>query len=139
MIGGADGLDTLQGGDDNDYIRGSGSKDTKSGGPGGDTFAYATFGDSKPSTARDVILDFDPWSGDKIDLSLIDAKPALAGNQAFTWIGWNKALTKPGQLTGVQSGNNVIVKANSDTDKAAELEIQLNNVFGPLSSSAFVP
>lgn len=140
VIGGADGSDTLNGGDGNDYIRGSGGKDTKSGGPNADTFAYATLGDSRPGSAtRDLILDFNPAEGDRIDLSLIDAKPKVAGNQAFTWIGWNKVLKQPGQLTASQSGSHIIVKANTDTDRTPELEIQLSNRTGPLSAGAFVP
>jgi Ca2+-binding RTX toxin-like protein len=138
VIGTAAGLDIIHGGDGNDYIRGSGDKDTMDGGPGGDIFAYATFSDSNPGTARDQITDFNPFE-DKIDLSLIDAKPKAAGNQAFTWIGWNKTLRRPGQLTAARSGSNIIVKANSDTDRAAELEIRLSNVSGQLSASAFIP
>jgi hypothetical protein len=74
--------DTIVSGSGNDLIYGGLGADTLTGGAGGDVFQYRSIADSTVS-ASDHILDF--MSGtDKIDLSLIDANPATAADDAFT-------------------------------------------------------
>ena len=60
------------------------------------------------SAAMDQILDFTPGT-DKIDLDRIDANTAVAGDQAFTWIGSN-AFSGVGRrsfapISGVATGS----------------------------------
>ena len=78
------------------------------------------------STNRDVITDFDHLVDD-IDLMGIDANTAIAGNQAFRWVG-TAALTGAGQLGYFTSGGNTIIRGSNDADAASEFEIQLNGI-----------
>ena len=48
-------------------------------------------------TARDVIYDFSSAQADKIDISAIDARTAVSGNQAFTFIGAAEFSKKAGE------------------------------------------
>ncbi|MGZ9063454.1 MAG: M10 family metallopeptidase C-terminal domain-containing protein, partial [Allosphingosinicella sp.] len=77
--------DTLKGGGQADLIHGNLGADTLAGGGGADMFRYDSIAEST-SASRDQILDFTPGT-DKIDLSRIDARTNLAGDQAFIWIG----------------------------------------------------
>ncbi|MGZ8286740.1 MAG: M10 family metallopeptidase C-terminal domain-containing protein, partial [Allosphingosinicella sp.] len=77
--------DTLKGGGQVDMIHGNLGADTLAGNGGADTFRYDSTAESN-SASRDQILDFTPGT-DKIDLSRIDARTNLAGDQAFIWIG----------------------------------------------------
>jgi VCBS repeat-containing protein len=80
-LAGSQFANSLTGGAGADLIAGGGGADVLAGGLGADTFVFTATSDSAP-TARDVILDF--GTGDKIDLSGIDANTGLAGDQAFT-------------------------------------------------------
>jgi len=73
------GDDRLDGGADNDVIWGGWGNDVMTGGAGADTFYFSTKSDI---FAYDIITDFQ-HGVDKIDLSAIDARPDLAGDQAF--------------------------------------------------------
>jgi Ca2+-binding RTX toxin-like protein len=76
--------DVITGGAGNDTIYGAGGADTMRGGAGNDTFAYINAAHST-AVAMDQILDF--ATGDKIDLSGIDAYTTLNGDQFFAFIG----------------------------------------------------
>ena len=54
----------------------------------------------------------------------IDANTAIAGNQAFRWVG-TAALTGAGQVGYFTSGGNTIIRGSNDADAASEFEIQL--------------
>lgn len=114
LIGGG-ANDTLIGGTGNDLITGGGGRDTMTGGAGADTFIFSALADlGNTSAGRDIITDF--LSGqDKINLSGLDANSALAGDQAFTFIGAAN-FSAPGQLRyaqGVLYGN---INANLGSD-----------------------
>lgn len=79
LVGGA-GNDHLIGGAGNDLLTGGAGQDTLTGGGGHDHFVFTALADSKVA-APDLITDF--TSGDRIDLSAIDANSAASGNQAF--------------------------------------------------------
>jgi serralysin len=117
-------LDTLYGGTDNDVLNGGAGRDSLFGGAGDDQFFsgadadtvfggaganvlfFSTAANGGNGTQRDVIRDFQTRVDD-IDLSFIDAKTAVAGNQAFTFIGAG-AFTAAGQVRyvgGVLSGD----------------------------------
>jgi Ca2+-binding RTX toxin-like protein len=123
-IYGGNGLDTLYGRSDNDAVFGDAGndsvfgwygddelsggtgRDTLSGGAGADQFYFLTVAEAGNGALRDVIGDFQVRVDD-IDLSFIDAKTAVAGNQAFAFIG-AAAFTGTGQVRyvgGVLSGN----------------------------------
>jgi serralysin len=90
----------LSGGGGNDRLIGGDGRDFFTGGAGNDVFvgeinATKTASKSGP-IAVDVILDFQ--SGDKIDLSGLDANSAASGTQAFTFKG-TSANKSAGDLT----------------------------------------
>ncbi len=148
LVGGG-GIDTLHGGDGDDRLAGGGGGDTLRGGlgrdvmsgdAGADRFDFNATGESGLTAAtRDRIADFAAGGGattvDRIDVMTIDADAGLAGNQAFIFGG---AFTA-GHIRAVQSGANVRLRFNTDSDAAAEMEILLDNVLaGDLNSGDFV-
>jgi hypothetical protein len=84
-IDGGSGNDTINGGSGADFVQGGLGADTLTGGAeaagaaDADTFYYASW-----SEFGDTITDFE-HGVDKIDVSAIDARPDIAGNQAFTF------------------------------------------------------
>ena len=103
---------------------GSGGRDVATGGAGRDLYDYDHTSDSLPGSAnRDVINDF-AHNSDKIDLTGIDANTAVAGNQAFVWLG-DSPLTGAGQVDFITSGGNTIVQASTDADCTPEFQIRL--------------
>jgi Ca2+-binding RTX toxin-like protein len=111
MVGGL-GNDTLWGGVGGDYLVGN---------EGADIFQYTTVEDSQNIVVngvsqQDQIADFTQGQ-DKIDLSAIDANPALAGDQAFVFIADPAHYT--GDWTGVvwqTTGANGIATINVSID-----------------------
>lgn len=85
-LSGMAGNDRLIGGAGDDHLIGGAGADTLTGGLGADVFVFTTANDSL-SSGMDRIADFSQLDADRIDLSLIDANIALAGDQAFTFIG----------------------------------------------------
>jgi len=118
---------TLAGNDGANTLTGGGGKDALSGNSGADTFRYVATTDSGVgATLRDVIADFSSGEGDLIDLSAIDAIPATAGDQDFSFIGSNafSATDASGQLR-FEAG---ILYGSTDADATAEFEIELTGV-----------
>ena len=84
------------------------------------------------STTRDVITDFTVGQ-DKIDLSTIDTRSTVSGDQAFTFV--SSFTTTAGQVRYSVG----IVYLNTDTDTAAEFAIQLTGtVPASLTAASFV-
>ena len=75
------GNDVLDGGEGDDFLWAGQGDDTLTGGGGADTFYYGATSDFN---TVDTITDFQQGV-DKINLAAIDARPDLAGNQAFTF------------------------------------------------------
>lgn len=127
---GGDGDDLLLGGDGNDVLRGDGGRDTLNGGTGLDRFVYTTIAQSPAGALRDVIAGFDgvggTTAGERIDLSGIDARPMIAGNQAFVFIG-TAAFSAAGQVRVVDSGSNTLLQAEVTGDRTADLEVLIND------------
>ena len=100
LIIGNDVSNRLYGNDGDDVISGGAGVDYVSGGAGNDTFIADINGALVPAKrgtlSLDVIMDF--ASGDKIDLSAIDANLNASGDQAFSFIGTN-ANKAAGQLS----------------------------------------
>jgi Ca2+-binding RTX toxin-like protein len=109
LTGGA-GANSLNGGLGNDTLVASGGVDTLTGGgsagllalrPYVDRFVFNSVTDS-PNASPDIITDFAPSIGEKVDVSGIDANTLLAGNQAFNWIG--NILPTPARLSQGELG-----------------------------------
>jgi Ca2+-binding RTX toxin-like protein len=133
LLAGGAGNDTISGGAGNDVLIGGAGKDNLSGGSGNDTFDFNILSElGLSSTTRDVIIDFTVGQ-DKIDLSTMDARSTLAGDQAFTFV--NSFTTTAGQVR--YSGG--IVYLNTDTDTAAEYAIELvGTIPASLTAASFV-
>jgi Ca2+-binding RTX toxin-like protein len=124
---GSSAADVFKGNEHNNFFQGGGGKDTCSGGSGRDLYDFNAVADSAAGRAtRDVITDFDHLV-DQFDLMGLDADPTAAGDQAFRWMG-TAALTGAGQVGSFTSGGTTIVRASTDADAAAELQIELSGI-----------
>ena len=84
-----------------DVLTGAGGADVLKGGAGNDSFVYLAIGDSTVAVAgRDTIADF--TTGDRIDLSAIDANGEGPGDTAFTF--GTGAFTAAGQIRVLDFG-----------------------------------
>ena len=99
---------------------------TLSGGAGADSFVFASGESSKLHASADRITDFSHAQGDTIDLAAIDANSALAGNQAFTFIGAGAFGKVAGQLHAVLDGGNTYVEGDVNGDGLADFAIRLD-------------
>jgi Ca2+-binding RTX toxin-like protein len=125
---GSSAADTFRGDELANYFRGGAGKDTFTGGSGRDLYDLNTVGDSPVgSTTRDVITDF-AVGVDNLDLAGVDADATVAGDQAFRFVGTAGLGTTPGAVGYFTSGGNTIVRASTDADSTAELEIQLTGL-----------
>ncbi len=115
VLAGGAGNDRLDGRAGNDLLFGQAGKDTLIGGTGSDRFVFQLVTDSTVA-APDEINDFtvNPAATaafiDRIDLSAIDARAGVAGNDAFTFIG-SAAFTAEGQIRAVASGADTLIRS----------------------------
>jgi serralysin len=63
-------------------------------------------------------------TGDRIDLSAIDANTTAANDQAFAF----GTATGKGRLWVANVGNQTVVRGNTDNDAAAEFELAIEDV-----------
>lgn len=122
FVMGGFGNDRMNAGAGNDRLYGGVGADYLTGSTGSDRFVFRAANESLFSY-RDVIADFQE-DFDRIDVSVVDARADIAGNQAFTFIG-GAAFTAPGQVSYNYYGNNTIVKFNTDLDATAEMDIMI--------------
>jgi len=127
LVGGA-GADTINGGTGTDVLYGGSGADNLYGGTSADRFVFRSTSDS-PTSARDSIRDFSHSQGDKIDLSGIDAKTTVAGDQAFTLV---SSFTKvAGQLTVGAEGDHLVVAGDVTGDGVADFAINVYTTLKP--------
>lgn len=134
-LNGGAGADTLRGGAGNDTLTGGPGRDSLAGGSGADRFDFNAAAETGIIAAnRDVIADFKRTESDKIDLASIDANIAIAGNQAFKFIGaaaFNDANASA-QLRYDPVAK--ILSGSTDADNQAEFQIALTGVSSLLAS-----
>jgi serralysin len=128
----------LRGGGGADLLFGDAGRDTLTGGSGADLFAFAggDFGGTTAATA-DMILDFSKAQGDKIELSLVDARTNVAGDQAFAWIGTASFSGSAGQLRYAQTGGDTVIYGDTNGDRVADFAIALDGTIA-LAGTDFV-
>ena len=146
-------FENLTGSDFNDSLRGNGlanvitggkGKDLLAGGGGNDIFDFNAATESGAAFNKlDSVLDFN--TGDKLDLSGIDANTGTATNDAFTLLSSISSITSASSLFGASpaagtlrfvTGTGVLY-GNTDTDAAPEFAIALVGVTS-LTSAALV-
>ncbi|MEZ5776087.1 MAG: calcium-binding protein [Hyphomicrobiaceae bacterium] len=150
IINGGDGLDSLSGGagsdrlnggTGDDYLNGGAGRDFLTGGSGGDTFDFDAVSHIGKNGTRDVITDFQ-HNLDTIDLSSIDAKTGVGGNNAFKWIGGQGFHGVKGELHYVKinlpgtASDKTIIEGDTNGDGKADFQIQLTGLKG-LSAGDF--
>jgi Ca2+-binding RTX toxin-like protein len=124
---------TLEGGGGNDFLFGGLGKDVLIGGAENDIFKYSKLMETGLGVKRDVISDF--ASGDKIDLSAIDAKLGLTKNDAFTFLSNAPTLATANGSLWFKAG---VLYGSTDRDVAAEFEIELTGVTSMTSADFFL-
>ena len=146
LLYGRDGNDRLEGNSGNDILYGENGDDGLLGGVGQDRF-YGGAG------ADDFIFDDGDFAGmtsstaerihdfaqglDQIDLGAVDANSALAGDQAFAFIGTGAFTGVAGQLRYQQISGNTYVQGDTDGDGDADFWIRLDGLHS-LQASDFV-
>lgn len=128
---GLGGADMLKGGIGNDSLEGGAGADQLYGEAGLDRFVFARdtdIGGGDTGLPQDTIRDF--ASGDRIDLSLIDAKTTVAGNDAFGFIGTGAFTGVAGQLHWRQDAATSRTLAEGDTngDRVADFQLALTGL-----------
>jgi Ca2+-binding RTX toxin-like protein len=118
-------------------LRGNLGADRLTGGAGNDDFAYSAVADSNAAGGIDRILDF--ATGDRIDLSGIDAKSATGANDAFSFIGAQGFSKVAGQLRAEDKGAFWQVEADVNGDGAADFVLEVVRTDAqPLTGAGFV-
>jgi serralysin len=130
------GDDSLNGASGNDVIVGGIGKDRLTGGSGSDIFLFESAADSPSGTGKDRIQDFQRGM-DKIDLSAIDANGALAGDQAFTFIGTAGFSGKAGELHQIRLNGLTVIEGDLNGDRIADFQIEFASAIS-LSTSDFL-
>ena len=138
---GEGGSDTLVGGLKADVLNGGAGADKITGGRGSDllidsadgevdTFFFNSAKDSVRGVNRDTILGFSQNDGDNIDLSAIDAKKGVAGNQTFKFIGTQNFHHKAGELhfKQVASQDYTLMEGDINGDGKADFQIELSGL-----------
>ena len=135
---GGEGKDTMTGDANNDTLTGGSGADRQSGGTGADIFVFVSRTDSRVALAeQDQITDFDRAERDKLDLSALDADPAVAGNQSFRFIGTGAFTGVHGQLRYQVSNGDATVSGDVNGDMKADFAILLS-VITTLAAGDFI-
>jgi hypothetical protein len=116
---------SLNGGIGRDILNGGGGRDQLTGGADADTFLYTLPSQSQAGAGfRDIISDFNGPTGDRIDLSALDASSIASGNQAFSYIGARPFSGTAGEVRFAAG----LLQLNTDADRLANMEIELPGV-----------
>ncbi len=129
-IKGDAGNNVLNGGAERDALTGGGGADTIIGGSGADTFVFTSLSDSTVAIqGRDLVADFNPLQGDRIDLRGIDAVQGGVDN-AFSLVSNFTGIA--GQLRVVVEGaGRYVVEGDVNGDKLADFAINVHSTVAP--------
>ena len=132
-LDGGVGQDTLRGGAGNDRLIGGNGADQLFGGAGADVFVFRSPAEAGIATTRDTIHDFQR-SQDKIDLSGIDARIGVPGQQDLDFTGRTASANS---VWYAQEGANLIVRGDVNGDGRPDFAILVRNL-GQLSENDFI-
>lgn len=137
-ISGGSGNDMIAAGGGNDVLTGGTKKDLLTGGSGNDRVDFNAISESPAGSATaDTITDFTHGT-DIVDLSSIDAKANVSGDQAFTFLGTGASTGSAGQVRGHDSDAAVThVYVDIDGNRTANFELLLTG-HHQLASSDFL-
>ena len=124
----------LTGNAGNNLLDGRRGHDTLTGGAGNDTFKFASILDTT-NAAPDLVTDF--ASGDKIDLSAIDANTAVAGDQAFH-LGATAGHAGDAVLSYDSVHDRTVLALYINADAAADATVWLSGDHTALGAGDFV-
>jgi len=128
LVGGR-GADTLTGGGGADTLNGGKGHDVMDGGGGRDRFVFKDVSDSSANSHRDMIQHF-VIGKDMLDVSAIDAKTGVQGDQAFHFIGTHAFTNTRGELQALHIHGNSRIKGDVDGDGHADFSFVLQHVTG---------
>ncbi|MFK7754102.1 MAG: hypothetical protein AB8B51_16350 [Sedimentitalea sp.] len=122
--------DTLLGGSGDDFLQGGLGFDTMRGGTGKDVFIFETMQETnshRTGFKTDLIRDFNGIGnkGDQIDLSAIDAKLGVAGDQAFRFIADRDFSGIKGQLRYEYGSSATTIEGDVNGDGLADFSFRL--------------
>ena len=139
ILRGFGGDDQLFGGNGNDLLLGKGGLDRMHGGAGADRFALRLLSDAPVGgPGHDEVLDFSRAQHDRIDLSRLDAKGGVAGDQAFTFIG-TAEFSAAGQLRyEATADGDFLVSGNVDRALDAEFALVVRTDLAGLKAGDFI-
>lgn len=125
ILSGKGGADTLLGGAGADTLIGGTGRDVLYGGvdTARDVFVFNAVGES-PASAPDTVFDFVRGT-DVLDLTGIDARPDLAGDQAFAFTGTKAAAFS---VWYAVSGKDVMVHADATGDGVSDFGVLVKNL-----------
>lgn len=133
---GNDGHDGVAGYAGNDRLYGGAGADRMWGGTGADRFLFKATTDSTRSVT-DTIYDFLVSEQDRIDLSAIDARLSVGGDQAFSFIGTAAFSGEGSELRHEKLASDTYIYADVDGDMVADLKIRLDDAI-TLTSGSFI-
>ena len=136
-LNGGAGNDHLSGGGGNDTLTGGAGVDTLTGSTGADKFVFDDGDSGHTNGTADTIADFLTGQSDKIDLHLMDAQSAAAGDQAFAFIGTAAFSDTAGELRYVEDAADTYVYGDTNGDGQADFAIHLVGAL-PLAATDFV-
>ncbi|PZU15067.1 MAG: hypothetical protein DI606_00395 [Sphingobium sp.] len=124
---GGEGHDVLNGGAGDDVLVGGAGMDRLMGGVGADRFVFNAVSDSLPQ-AKDTILDFNFFEGDRILLGAIDANAGTTVDDPFRWIGTDSFHKVAGELRYSVVNGDAVVEGDVNGDGVADIAFVLKGI-----------
>ena len=124
---GGEGHDVLNGGAGDDVLVGGAGMDRLMGGAGADRFVFNAVSDSLPQ-AKDTILDFHFFEGDRILLGAIDANAGTTVDDPFRWIGTDSFHKVAGELRYSVVNGDAVVEGDVNGDGVADIAFVLKGI-----------
>ncbi|GAA4029072.1 hypothetical protein GCM10022281_05240 [Sphingomonas rosea] len=122
----------LDGGSGNDWLTGGWGSDRLIGGMGRDVFVFDSIGNAN----GDRVVDFN-GKEDRLDFSFIDARPGIAGDQDFVWLGAKAFTGNGGELHMTSDVANTYVEGDVNGDGVADFTVALTGLHN-LNTSMFI-